>query len=42
MRINVSELTDENAAIVFPQEIKVIREVTADDAYKNASLAEMR
>ena len=33
------ELSDENAEIVFPEQIKVIKEVTEDDAYKNASLA---
>lgn len=33
------ELSDENAAIKFPKQIKVIKEVTGDDAYKNASLA---
>jgi len=33
------ELSDENTPIVFPEEIKVIREVTDDDSYKNASLA---
>ena len=33
------ELSDENTAITFPEQITVIREVTEDDAYKNASLA---
>ena len=33
------ELSDENAKIVFPKEIRVIKEVTDDDSYKNASLA---
>lgn len=33
------ELSDENAPIVFPKEIRVIKEVTDDDTYKNASLA---
>lgn len=33
------ELSDENVEIVFPEQIKVIKEVTDDDAYKNASLA---
>lgn len=33
------ELSDENEKIVFPEQIKVIKEVTDDDAYKNASLA---
>lgn len=36
------ELSDENAAIVFPKQIKVIKEVTDDDSYKNASLAQMK
>ena len=30
---------DENAEIVFPKQIKVIKEVTEDETYKNASLA---
>jgi CYTH domain-containing protein len=33
------ELNDENTKISFPKEIKVIKEVTEDEAYKNASLA---
>ncbi len=33
------ELSDESAEIVFPDRIKVIREVTDDDSFKNASLA---
>ncbi|MCD7752172.1 MAG: AAA family ATPase [Lachnospiraceae bacterium] len=33
------ELSDENAEIHFPKQLKVIREVTDDDKYKNASLA---
>lgn len=36
------ELSDENAEIAFPAQIKVIREVTDDERYKNASLAEMK
>lgn len=36
------ELSDENAEIVFPKQIKVIQEVTNDDSFKNASLAKMR
>ena len=36
------ELNDENAEIKFPKKIKVIREVTDDDNYKNASLAQIR
>ena len=35
------ELSDENANIVFPEQIRVIKEVTDDDAYKNASLAKI-
>ena len=34
------ELSREDEEIVFPEEIKVIREVTDDEAYKNAHLAE--
>ena len=33
------ELNDENSPICFPAELKVIREVTEDEAFKNASLA---
>ncbi len=33
------ELPDEDAAIRFPEEIRVIREVTADARYRNSSLA---
>ena len=33
------ELSDESAVIQFPEEIKVIKEVTDDESYKNASLA---
>ena len=33
------ELSDENEPIRFPKELKVIREVTEDEEYKNASLA---
>lgn len=33
------ELSDEAAQIQFPKELKIIREVTADERYKNASLA---
>ena len=36
------ELSDENAKIVFPKQIKVIKEVTADDSFKNAALAKMQ
>lgn len=35
------ELSDENAEIVFPDTLKVIKEVTDDAAYKNASLAKI-
>ena len=35
------ELRDENTSIVFPEQIKVIKEVTDDDAYKNAALAKL-
>ncbi len=33
------ELNDESAKIVFPKKLEIIREVTADEAYKNSSLA---
>lgn len=33
------ELSDENAKIVFPKQIKVINEVTDDESYKNAALS---
>ncbi len=35
------ELCDENAPIRFPAELRVIREVTDDESYKNASLAKI-
>lgn len=35
------ELRDENTPILFPEQIKVIREVTDDEAFKNASLAQI-
>lgn len=35
------ELTDENTEIVFPEKLKIIKEVTDDDSYKNASLAKI-
>lgn len=35
------ELSDENAEIKFPNQIKVIKEVTDDEFYKNASLAQI-
>ena len=36
------ELCDENAEIKFPEQLKIIKEVTDDDAYKNYSLAKMQ
>lgn len=36
------ELSDENAEIKFPSMLRVIKEVTDDDSYKNAALAKMR
>ena len=35
------ELSDENTDIKFPKKIKVIKEVTDDESYKNASLAKI-
>lgn len=35
------ELADENAEIVFPDHLHIIREVTDDPAYRNAALAKM-
>ncbi len=35
------ELNDENTPIRFPEQIRVIKEVTNDDSYKNASLAKI-
>lgn len=35
------ELSDENTEIVFPEQIKVIKEVTEDENFKNASLAKI-
>ena len=35
------ELTDEDEEILFPEQIKVIREVTEDEAYKNSFLAKV-
>ena len=34
------ELCDENAQIRLPSEIKIIKEVTDDESYKNSHLAE--
>ncbi|MBQ7761652.1 MAG: AAA family ATPase [Clostridia bacterium] len=36
------ELSDENTTITFPEQIKIIKEVTDDEAYKNASLAKIK
>ncbi len=36
------ELSDENADILFPKQIKVIKEVTDDENYKNSSLAKIK
>ncbi len=36
------ELSDENAEIMFPEQLRIIKEVTQDEAYKNASLAGLR
>lgn len=36
------ELSEENAEIKFPEQIKVLKEVTDDESYKNASLAKIR
>ena len=33
------ELTDENARVEFPKEIRVIKDVTEDGNYRNAALA---
>ncbi len=35
------ELSDEKTPIIFPENIKVIKEVTDDEGYKNSSLASM-
>ena len=35
------ELADESEEIIFPAQIKVIKEVTDDDSYKNAALAKI-
>ena len=37
-----TELDDVNEEIIFPEIIRVIKEVTGDEAYKNASLAAMQ
>ena len=36
------ELSDEKAEILFPKELKVIKEVTEDASYKNAALAQIK
>ena len=36
------ELSDENTEIIFPKQIKVIKEVTDDESYKNVSLASIQ
>ena len=36
------ELADESSEIRFPAQVKVIKEVTGDDSYKNASLAKFK
>ncbi len=36
------ELSDEHAEIRFPKQIRVIKEVTEDESYKNASLAKIQ
>lgn len=33
------ELSNENTAITFPEQIKIIKEVTDDDSYRNSALA---
>lgn len=35
------ELRDENVPVVFPEKLRVIKEVTDDSSYKNASLAKI-
>lgn len=35
------ELSDADAEIIFPEQIKVLKEVTDDESYKNASLAKI-
>lgn len=35
------EFRDENETVIFPEQIKIIKEVTDDDSYKNASLAKI-
>lgn len=35
------ELSDETEKIIFPEQIKVIKEVTDDESYKNVSLADI-
>lgn len=35
------EVSDENAEIIFPKQIKIIKEVTDDESYRNAYLAKI-
>ena len=35
------ELSDENAEVNFPPELKVLREVTRDPAFRNSALAKL-
>lgn len=35
------ELRDEEAPIIFPKELKIIKEVTGDESYRNSSLAKI-
>ena len=35
------ELRDESVLVRFPEEIRIIREVTDDEEYKNSSLAKI-
>ena len=35
------ELSDEKSEVIFPKQIKIIKEVTEDESYKNASLAKI-
>ena len=35
------ELKDENEQIRFPKELRILREVTGDESYKNSNLAKI-
>ena len=35
------EISDENTPITFPKELHILQEVTEDDSYKNASIAQL-